>query len=62
MSSAVLRQRQSLLTFVYFVVGVAVAASQDYFDRVDTVKLILSAVLAVAFWPLALLGISLRIR
>jgi hypothetical protein len=58
----VLRRHQSLLAFVYLVLGVSVAAAHDYFDKVDAVKLVLSAVLAVAFWPLVLLGINLRVK
>jgi protein gp37 len=58
----VVRRHQSLLAFVYLVLGVSVAAAHDYFDRVDAVKLVLSAVLAVAFWPLVLLGINLRVK
>jgi hypothetical protein len=60
--STMLRRHQSLVAFVYLVLGVGVAAAHDYFDRVDAVKLVLSAVLAVAFWPLVLLGINLRVK
>jgi hypothetical protein len=44
------------------VVGVAVAASYDYFGRLDTLRQVASAVLAVFLWPLLLLGIDLHIR
>jgi hypothetical protein len=52
----------SLLGVIYLVVGVAVAASYDYFQNLDTVRLILSALLAVVLWPLLLLGIDLHIK
>jgi len=54
--------RPSLLSLVYIVIGVAVAASYDYFENLDTLRRIASAVLAVALWPLLFLGIDLHIR
>jgi hypothetical protein len=54
--------RPSLVGLVYLVVGVAVAAQKDYFKDLDTIRLILSALLAVVLWPLLLLGIDLHIR
>jgi hypothetical protein len=54
--------RSSFIGLVYLVVGVAVAAQKDYFKNLDTIRLILSAILAVVLWPLLLLGIDLHIR
>ena len=54
--------RPSFLGLVYIVVGVAVAASYDYFKNLDTFRLIASAVIAVLLWPLLLLGIDLHIK
>jgi hypothetical protein len=54
--------RPRLLTLVYLVVGVAVAATYDYFKNLDTIRLILSAILGVVLWPLLLLGIDLHIK
>jgi hypothetical protein len=54
--------RPSFLGIVYLVIGVAVAASYDYFDRLNTLRRFLSAILAVLLWPLLLLGIDLHIR
>jgi Mn2+/Fe2+ NRAMP family transporter len=54
--------RPSFLGIVYLVIGVAVAASYDYFERLNTARQILSAVLAIALWPLVLLGIDLHLR
>jgi hypothetical protein len=47
---------------VYVVIGVILAASHHYFAHANTLKPILSALLAVALWPLLLLGISLHIK
>ena len=44
--------RPSFLGLVYIVVGVAVAASYDYFKNLETFRRIASAVLAVLLWPL----------
>ena len=54
--------RPRLLGLVYIVIGVAVAASNDYFERLNTLRRIVSALLAVALWPLVLLGIDLHIK
>lgn len=54
--------RPRLIGVVYIVIGVAVAASNDYFESLDTLRRVVSALLAVALWPLVLLGIDLHIR
>jgi hypothetical protein len=55
-------RRPGWLGIVWIVIGVAVAATNDYFEKLDTIRLILSALLAVLLWPLVLLGIDLHIR
>jgi hypothetical protein len=52
----------SLLTIIYVLVGVVVAATHDYFKNVDTIKAVVSAILAVVLWPLIFLGISLHVH
>jgi hypothetical protein len=54
--------RPSLVGLVYLVIGVAVAAQKHYFEHLDTIRLIASAVLAIVLWPLLLLGIDLHIK
>jgi predicted transporter len=54
--------RPSFIGIIYIVIGVAIAASYDYFERLNTLRQILSALLAVALWPLFLLGIDLHIK
>ena len=54
--------RPRLLGIVYIVIGVAVAASNDYFELLNTLRRVVSALLAVALWPLVLLGIDLHIK
>jgi Mn2+/Fe2+ NRAMP family transporter len=54
--------RPSFIGIVYIVIGVAIAASYDYFERLNTLRQVLSALLAIALWPLVLLGIDLHIK
>ena len=55
-------RRPSLLGLIYLIIGVAVAASENYFDSLRTLRLVVSALLAVVLWPLLLLGIDLHIK
>jgi hypothetical protein len=52
----------AVLFVLYIVIGVVVAAGHHYFEHVDALKPIASAVLAVLLWPLVLLGISLHLK
>jgi uncharacterized membrane protein YkvI len=52
----------SWLGIVWLIVGVAVAAINDYFDNLNTVGRVISAVLAVALWPIVLLGFDITVR
>jgi len=54
--------RSGIGSLIYVVIGVVVASSHHYFTHADHLKPLLSALLAVALWPLLLLGISLHIR
>ena len=47
---------------IYVLVGVVVAATHDYFQNVDTIKEVVSAILAVVLWPLIFLGINLHVH
>jgi hypothetical protein len=55
-------RRPSLLGLIYLIIGVALAASKNYFDSLGTLRLLVSALLAVVLWPLLLLGIDLHIK
>jgi hypothetical protein len=50
-----------VLVVLYVVIGVIVAAANDYFDRLNKLRPILSALLAVLLWPLVLFGVDIRI-
>ena len=51
-----------LLGAIYVAIGIFLAANKDYFQNLDTAKLVLSAVIAILLWPLLLLGINLHIK
>ena len=55
------RRRPSFLVMAWIVVGVVIAATQDYFDRLETAGGVASAVVAVLLWPLLILGFDVRI-
>ncbi|HEV8685743.1 MAG TPA: hypothetical protein VGQ84_00555 [Gaiellaceae bacterium] len=46
---------------IYLVVGVVVAAVNNYFDSLGTIGRVLTVILAVLVWPLLLLGFEVRI-
>ena len=47
---------------IYVIVGVIVAAVEDYFENVDSPKGVLEALIAILIWPLVLLGVDINIR
>jgi hypothetical protein len=53
--------RPSLLGIVWIVVGVIVAAANDYFESLETAGRVLTAIAAILFWPLLLFGFDIRI-
>jgi hypothetical protein len=52
----------AVLFVLYIIIGVVVAAGHHYFEHLDKLKPIASAVLAVLLWPLVLFGINLQIK
>jgi hypothetical protein len=54
--------RVNFLGLIYLIIGVVIAATHDYFKNFDTVKRVISAILAVLLWPLVLLGVDLHIN
>jgi hypothetical protein len=53
--------RPGLLGIVYLAIGVIMAARYDYFETLETLRQVLSALLAIILWPLLLLGIDLHV-
>ncbi len=54
-------RRPSLLVLLYFAIGVGVAAVKNYFDNLETVGRVLTAIAAVLLWPLLVFGFDIRI-
>jgi hypothetical protein len=52
----------SLTSIVWLIVGVLLASSHHYLHNVNTIKPIVSALLAIFLWPLLLLGINLHVH
>ena len=52
----------AVLFVVSIIIGVVVAAGHRYFEHLDALRPIASAVLAVLVWPLVLFGISLHLK
>ena len=56
------RSRQlSVTTVVWIVLGLIVASTHHFLEHLDTVSRILSAILAVAVWPLVVLHVHFGI-
>jgi hypothetical protein len=53
---------RSLIAIAYLVVGLIVAANDNYLRDLENVRQVVSAVLAIVLWPLVLLGVDLHIR
>lgn len=54
-------QRYSWGTIIYIIIGIIVASNRGYLVGLGSLGNIISAILAVLLWPLALLGVSLHI-
>jgi hypothetical protein len=50
----------SLLTIIYLAFGVIIASDHNYFESLDSAKLVAEMVLAVILWPLLLFGVDFR--
>lgn len=50
-----------LLVIIYVVIGLFVANSNGYFEGLNDLESIISALLAVLLWPLVVLGVNVRI-
>ena len=55
-------RRYGLLWVIYIVVGLFVASNENYLDNVNTVREVISAILAVLLWPLVLVGVDFHVN
>jgi FtsH-binding integral membrane protein len=54
--------RSRIATVVWLLVGVLVASVHHYFSHIGTLRLIISALLAIVLWPLLLVGVNLHVK
>jgi hypothetical protein len=54
--------RLSIGSVIWLIVGVLMASAHHYLNNVATLKPVVSALLAIALWPLLLLGINLNVK
>lgn len=47
---------------IYLIVGVVVAAVNDYFDDLGTLRAVGEALIAIVIWPLVLFGVDINLR
>jgi hypothetical protein len=50
-----------IIFLIYVVLGILVAATNDYLENLGRIRGIISMVLAILLWPLVLLGVDLHI-
>lgn len=53
--------RFGLVGLLYLIIGVIVAATQNYFTGIDRAGDILEAIIAVLIWPVLLFGVDINI-
>lgn len=51
--------KHSIFGTIYFIIGLYVAFSHGYFEHINSLSTVCSAVAAVFLWPLVLLGVRL---
>jgi hypothetical protein len=53
---------RNLVWIVYTVIGIFIAADRNYFEHLGNVDNVASAIFAIAFWPLLVLGVDVTLR
>ena len=53
--------RISIGGIIYIVIGAIMASNREYLSDLGTIPHLLSAILAIALWPLILLGVNLHL-
>jgi hypothetical protein len=50
-----------LILIVYLVIGVVAAAARDYFEKLGSVRGIVSLIIAILLWPVVVFDVDVRI-
>ncbi len=53
---------KNILVIAYLVIGVLIAAAQDYLGDVGSIGAVINLVLAVVLWPLLLVGVDFNFK
>lgn len=53
---------KTIIFIVYLVIGVVVAATNDYLGDIGSIGDILNLILAIVLWPLVLLGVDFNLK
>ena len=54
-------RRTTFLFLIYLVIGLVVAYAENYLENIDRTKRLISAILAIALWPLVLVGFDVKV-
>lgn len=53
---------RGILPLIYVIIGAVVAQQHHYLAHLSSVSQVISAVLAIALWPLVLLQVDLHVK
>lgn len=53
--------RVGIISLIYVVIGIVIAANQGYFSGIGQLGDVLEAVIAVLIWPVLLFGVDINI-
>ncbi len=53
---------RAIIPLIYVIIGVVVAQQHHYLAHLNSLSGIISAVLAIALWPLVLLQVNLHVK
>jgi hypothetical protein len=56
-----MKRRRPLLVILYVIIGVIMASNRGYLVGLGAIDNIVSALLAIALWPLLLLGVNFHL-
>ncbi len=54
-------KRYPIITAIYIIIGVIMASNRGYLTDLGSIGHLLSALIAIALWPLLLLGVNLHL-
>jgi uncharacterized membrane protein YesL len=55
-------RRHSIIGLIYIIIGIFVASDHHYLNNLDSLARVVSAILAIALWPLVLFDANLHVH